>query len=143
VETGVVGDAEQAHARIDVRKTIVDARTGEQQHRVQILEPLPNVLVPRRAVRVKPRAVVVPLQTSQEAERHREVERIGLHRRYVTVTGVIVTVTVTVVLRFPESLTRIVVCPAATGVTVNVFGCVPGATVTTFVFWLVAVKVPP
>jgi hypothetical protein len=120
----------------------VGARAGEQQHRDQILEPVPDLLVPRRTVGVKPGPVVVPLQTSQEAERHREVERIGSRRRYVTVTGVIVTVTVTLVLRFPESFTRIVVCPAPTGVTVNVFGCVPGATVTTFVFWLVAVKVP-
>ena len=58
------------------------------------------------------------------------------------VTGVIVTVTETLVLRLPVSRTRIVVWPAPTGVTANVFGCVPGATVTTPMFWLTAVNVP-
>jgi hypothetical protein len=104
---------------------------------------VPHVLVPRSAVGVKPRAVIVPLQPEQKPKRDREIERVRASGGYVTVTGVIVTVTVTVVLRLPVSFTRIVVWPAPTGVTVKVFGCVPGTTVTTFVFWLVAVNVPP
>jgi hypothetical protein len=69
---------------------------------------MPDVLVPRAAVGVKPRAVVVALQPAQEPERDREVEGLG-GLGYVTVTGVIVTVIVTLVVRLPESVTTIVV----------------------------------
>jgi hypothetical protein len=117
-----------------VREPVVGLRAREQQHRNEILESVPHVLVPRLAVRVKPRAVVVLLQPAQKPERSCNVERIGDFARYVTVTGVSVTVIVTLVLRLPESFTRTVVWPAPAGVTVNVLGCVPGATVTTFVF---------
>ncbi len=58
------------------------------------------------------------------------------------VTGVSVTVIATLVVRDAESLTTIVVVPEPWGVTANVFGRVPAATVATAAFCVFALNAP-
>jgi len=64
---GTADGAAGSDATPDVSKTdsgVVDTSAVEHEHGDEVLETVPHVRVPRRPVRVEPRAVVVPGQSA-------------------------------------------------------------------------------